>query len=117
MSKSGGVDIEEHRTFAESAGCNPSKLHAHMNAAVLIREIWEGVKTGVLTDGTRPGVDWSQGFRVEPEMGLTGIASFLQESGMLNYSIPSQSMDYSGWASYVQGQSSIQNLMEWGKKS
>jgi len=65
MSKSGGVDVEEERAFAESAGrswswyfVDPSKLHAHTNAAALIREMCGGVQTGVSTDGTRPGVDW-----------------------------------------------------------
>jgi len=65
MSKSGGVDVEEDQAFAELAGCSwswyfmdPSKLHACMNAAALIREICGGVQTGVSTDGTRPGVDW-----------------------------------------------------------
>jgi len=80
---------------------DPSKLHARMNAAALIREMCGGVQTGVLTDGARPGVDWLERpesyFRVEPERESTGaLANFLQESGMLNYSIPSQSTDYSG---------------------
>ena len=78
MSKSGGVDIEEDRAFAESAGrswswyfVDPSKLHARTNAAALIREISGGLQTGVSTDGTRPGVDWPE--RPESEFpGRTG---------------------------------------------
>ena len=75
MSKSSGVDIEEDRAFAESAGrswswyfVDPSKLHAHMNAAALIREMCGGVQTGVSTDGTGPGVDWPE----RPESGFPG---------------------------------------------
>jgi len=67
MSKSGRVDVEEDRAFAESAGrswswyfMDPSKLHARTNAAVLIREMGGGVQTGVSTDGARPGVDWPE---------------------------------------------------------
>jgi len=75
MSKSGGVDIEEDRAFAESAGCSwswyfvdPSKLHARTNVAVLIREMCGGVQTRVSTDGTGPGVDWPE----RPESGFPG---------------------------------------------
>jgi len=67
MSKSSGDDVEENWALAESAGCSwswyfvdPSKLHARMNAAALIREMCGGVQTGVSTDGARPGVDWPE---------------------------------------------------------
>jgi len=62
MPKSSGVDIEEDRAFAESAGCSwswyfvdPSKLHARMNVAALIREMCGGVQTRVSTDGAVGG--------------------------------------------------------------
>jgi len=78
MSKSSGADVEEEQAFAESAGhswswyfMDPSKLHARTNVAALIREMCRGVQTGVLTDGTRPGVDWLE--RLESEfLGRTG---------------------------------------------
>ena len=73
MSKSSGVDVEENRALAESAGrswswyfVDPSKLHARTNAAALIGEMCGGVQTGVSTDGARPGVDWLE----RPESGL-----------------------------------------------
>jgi len=67
MSKSGRVDIEEDWAFAELAGhswswyfVDPSKLHARMNVAALIREMCRGVQTRVSTDGPGPGVDWPE---------------------------------------------------------
>jgi len=72
MSKSSGADVEEEWAFAELAGhswswhfVDPSKLRARTNVAPLIREMCGGVQTGVLTDGTRPGVDWPE--RAESE--------------------------------------------------
>ena len=59
------------------------------------------MQTGVSTDGARPGVDWPErlesGFPGRTGEGVDRGASKLSaESRMLNCSVPSQSMDYSG---------------------
>ena len=115
--------MEEDRNFAESAGrswswyfMDPSNLHAHTNAAALIREMCGGVHTGVLTDGTRPGVDWPErpesGFPDRTGEGVDRGASKLG-AGVRNVKLLStQSIN-----GYVQGQSSIQSLTERDKRS
>ena len=76
MSKSGGVDIEEDWTFAESAGhswswyfVDPSKLHACTNAAVLIREIMRrGANQSCAIRGIYPYVSLKGANPVDPLM-------------------------------------------------